>query len=45
MFQDPQLASGEQAMSPRRVDVCDAAVDDGRFGRTPDLGEVRKERC
>ena len=38
VFQDPQLPSGEQTVPPRSVDVCDAAVDDGRFGRTPDLG-------
>lgn len=45
MFQDPQLPSGEQTVPPRSVDVRDAAVDDGRFGRTPDLGQVREERC
>ena len=30
-------------MAAGRVDVCDAAVDDGGFGRAPDLSEVREE--
>lgn len=45
VFQDPQLPCSEQTVSPRRVDVRDAAVDDGGFGGPPDLCQVREERC
>jgi hypothetical protein len=45
VFQDPQLASGEQAMPSGCMDVRDAAVDDGGFGGAPDLGQVWEERC
>jgi len=40
----PILPGNEQPMPPRRLNVGDAAVHDGGFGRAPDLGEVQEER-
>lgn len=38
-----KLSGGEEAVTTRRVDISDAAVDDGGLGRSSDLRKVRKE--
>ena len=38
-----ELASSEQAMPARGVDVCNGRVDDGRLGGAADLGKVGEE--